>query len=184
MLVGYARTSTVDQQAGFEAQIRDLTALGCEEIFQEQVSSVAERKELGRALQFIRKGDVLIVTKLDRLARSMKHLLEIVETIKRKGASLRILDMGLDTNSSTSELIMHMLGAVAQWERTRMLERQKEGIAKAKTLGKFKGRKPTARAKADRIIELHNEGVRATEIAHRLEIGRASVYRVLGEKAA
>jgi DNA invertase Pin-like site-specific DNA recombinase len=182
MLVGYARTSTVDQQAGFEAQLRDLGALGCEEIFQEQVSSVAERKELERGLQFIRKGDVLIVTKLDRLARSMKHLLEIVDTIKRKGASLRILDMGLDTNSSTSELIMHMLGAVAQWERTRMLERQKEGIAKAKAEGKFKGRKPTARLKSERIIELKNKGVRAAEIAHRLGIGRASVYRVLGEK--
>jgi DNA invertase Pin-like site-specific DNA recombinase len=184
MLVGYARTSTVDQQAGFEAQIRDLKALGCEEIFQEQVSSVAERKELERAMQFIRKGDALIVTKLDRLARSMKHLLEIVDRIKAKGASIRILDMGLDTNSSTSELIMHMLGAVAQWERTRMLERQKEGIAKAKSEGKFKGRKPTARAKADRIMELHKEGVKAAEIAHRLEIGRASVYRVLGAQAA
>ena len=135
-------------------------------------------------MQFIRKGDVLIVTKLDRLARSMKHLLEIVERIKVKGASIRILDMGLDTNSSTSELIMHMLGAVAQWERTRMLERQKEGIAKAKSEGKFKGRKPTARAKADRIMELFREGVKAAEIAHRLEIGRASVYRVLGAQAA
>lgn len=184
MLVGYARTSTVEQAAGYEAQIRDLQALGCEEIFKEQVSSVAERKELERALQYVRKGDVLIVTKLDRLARSMKHLLEIVDVIKGKGASIRILDMGLDTNSSTSELIMHMLGAVAQWERTRMLERQKEGIAKAKTEGKFKGRKPTARAKSAQIIELHKNGVAAAEIAHRLEICRASVYNVLNAEAA
>jgi DNA invertase Pin-like site-specific DNA recombinase len=182
MLIGYARTSTVDQLAGFEAQISELKRLGCEEVFQEQVSSVAERKELERALQFVRKGDTLIVTKLDRLARSMRDLLKIVDGIKAKGASIRIMDMGLDTSSSTAELILHVLGAVAQWERTRMLERQREGIEKAKAEGKFKGRKPTARAKAPKILELHEQGVPAGEIAHRLEIGRASVYRVLAAR--
>src|SRR6186997_3430727 len=99
MLVGYARTSTVEQEAGFEAQIRDLKALGCEEIYQEQVSSVAERKELEAAIKFIRKGDVLIAMKLDRLARNMKHLIEVIDRVKAKGASIRVLDLGLDTTS-------------------------------------------------------------------------------------
>jgi DNA invertase Pin-like site-specific DNA recombinase len=179
MLVGYARTSTVEQEAGFEAQIRDLKALGCEEIYQEQVSSVAERKELEAAIKFIRKGDVLIAMKLDRLARNMKHLIEVIDRVKAKGASIRVLDLGLDTTSSTSEMIIKMLGCVAEWERIRMLERQKEGIAKAKADGKFKGRKPTARAKAAQVLKLRQEGIKPGEIAHRLDMCRASVYNVL-----
>src|SRR5215470_7069748 len=101
MLVGYARTSTVEQEAGLEAQERDLKALGVEKLFSEQVSSVAEREKLTAAIDFIREGDVLVVTKLDRLARSMRDLMAIVDKIKAKGASLRILNMGMDTTTPT-----------------------------------------------------------------------------------
>ena len=184
MLVGYARTSTVDQEAGFEAQLKELRAVGCEEIFQEQVSSVAERKELATALQFIRKGDTLVVTKLDRLARSIRHLLDIVDAIHAKGAALRILGMSIDTSNAAGQLMLTMFGGIAEFERNNMLERQKEGIAKAKSEGKFKGRKATARAKSDQILKLRAEGIKPAEIAHRLEIGRASVYRVLNAQAA
>jgi len=181
MLVGYARTSTLDQTAGIEAQERDLLAHGCEKLFREQVSSVdvPERKQLAEVLEFIRAGDVLVVTKLDRLARSVRHLLDVLETITAKGATLRILGLGIDTGTPTGRLMLNMLGSIAEFERDIMLERQREGIAKAKAAGKYKGRKPTAQAKAAEVAELHKAGVGATEIARQLGIGRASVYRVL-----
>ena len=103
MLIGYARTSTIEQEAGLEAQERDLRALGCQKVFAEQVSSVAPRAALAAALDFLREGDTLVVTKLDRLARSTVHLGEIVETIEKKEAHLRVANLGLDTSSATSK---------------------------------------------------------------------------------
>ena len=150
MHVGYARTSTVEQKAGFEAQKRDLLADGVERIFDEQVSSVGERKQLEVALDFVRDGDTLVVTKLDRLARSTIDLLKIVDRLDTKNVGLRILDFGggqIDTKSPNGKLMLTMFGAMAEFERDIMLERQREGIAKAKAEGKYKGRKPTARAK-------------------------------------
>lgn len=184
MIIGYARTSTLDQTAGLEAQERDLKAAGCEKLFVEQVSSVdiVARVKLAEVLDFIRAGDELVVTKLDRLARSVAHLLEILQRLTVKGASLRILDMGIDTSTAVGKLMLTVLGGVAEFERSIMLERQREGIAKAKAEGKYKGRKPTARAQADEIKRLRDEGIGATEIAQRLGIGRASVYRVLNEQ--
>lgn len=179
MLIGYARTSTLEQMAGFDAQVRNLEGAGAERIFREQVSSVAERPQLALALDFLRAGDVLLVTKLDRLARSTANLLEIVQSIEAKGATLRILDLNLDTATATGRLMLTMIGAIAQFEREMMLERQREGIAKAKAAGKYRGRKPTAKAKATDVHELRAAGVGATEIARRLAIGRASVYRAL-----
>jgi len=181
MLIGYARTSTLDQKAGFEGQLRDLEAVGCDKVYKEQVSSVDVRKrhELERAIDQLRDGDSLIVTKLDRLARSVPHLLEVLERIQDKQASLRILDMNIDTSTPTGKLMLTVLGSVAAFEREIMLERQREGIAKAKAEGKYKGRKPTAMAKADEVKQLQAEGVGATEIASRVGIGRASVYRIL-----
>lgn len=179
MKIGYARTSTLEQVAGFEAQIKELNEQGCEKIYKEQVSSVEQRQELSQALDFLREGDTLVVTKLDRLARSMRHLGEIVETIKGKNAHLQILNLGIDTSNATGELVLNLLGAVSQFERQIMLERQREGIAKAKSEGKYKGRKPTARAKADDVMKLKAEGKKPTDIAKELGIGRASVYRIL-----
>jgi DNA invertase Pin-like site-specific DNA recombinase len=179
MLVGYARTSTVEQVAGFESQERELKAAGCEKVFAEQVSSVARREQLEAALDYVREGDVLVVAKLDRLARSMRDLMEIVGRIKGRGASLRILNLGLDTTTPTGELILNVLGSIAQFERAMMLERQREGIAKAKADGKYKGRKPTARAQWDEVRRLKAEGMGAATIAKQLSIGRSSVYRAL-----
>lgn len=183
-IVGYARTSTIEQQAGLEAQMRDLSLAGVERdcLFTEQVSSVAQRRMLEEALRFVRKGDEFVVTKLDRLARSTAHLLSIVDQLNAKGVGLRILDFGgvaVDTASPSGKLILTMFGAMGQFERELMLERQREGIAKAKAQGKYKGRKPTAAAKAGDIVKLSNEGVGAAEIARRLLISRASVYRAL-----
>jgi DNA invertase Pin-like site-specific DNA recombinase len=177
--VGYVRTSTFDQVAGMEAQLRDLGAAGCEKVFSEQVSAIGERAQLEAALDFIREGDTLMVTKLDRLARSTQHLLEILDRVKAKGAELSILNLGIDTGTATGKLCATLIGAVGAFERELMLERQREGVARAKALGKYKGRKPTARAKAGEVMAMKAEGVRPVDIARRLGIGRASVYRVL-----
>ncbi len=151
------------------------------EDFEEQVSSVdvAARKKLTEALEFVREGDTLIVTRLDRLARSVPHLLEVLATLADKGASLRILAMGIDTATPTGKLMLTVLGGIAEFEREIMLERQREGIAKAKAAGKYKGRKPTARAKAEQVFELRKNEVGPSEIAKQLGISRASVYRIL-----
>lgn len=185
MLIGYARTSTLDQIAGFADQKRALARLGAERIFAEQLSAKdADRPELQALLGFVRQGDVVVVTKLDRLARSMRDLLEIVAKIQEAGASLRIEAMNLDTATATGKLMLGVLGSVAEFERDMMLERQRAGIAKAKGEGKYKGRAPTARAKSDDIRRLASEGMNKVEIARTLDVSRASVYRVLGDDKA
>lgn len=180
-MVGYARTSTVEQEAGLMAQERDLTAHGCTKVFSERVSSVAKRDQLDAVLEYVREGDVLVVTKPDRLARSTAHLLDIVQGLEAKGVALRILSMGVDTKTPTGKLMVTVLGAIAEFERELMLERQREGIAKAQAEGRYQGRAPTARNQAEEVRKLHAEGMRPTDIAKRLGIGRSSVYRALGE---
>ena len=182
MLVGYARTSTADQVAGLEAQLRDLRAAGCERIFEEQVSSVADRPRLQEALQFLRAGDKLVVTKLDRLGRNVRAVAEIADGLHARGVDLRILQFGndtLDTTGSTGRLTLNIFAAFAQFEREIMLERQAEGIAKAKSQGKYTGRKPTARAKAAEVVALFAGGKTVAEVVRATGIGRGSVYRAL-----
>ena len=179
MLVGYARTSTLDQEAGLEAQVRDLDAAGCRKIFQEHASSVGRRPQLQAVLDYVREEDTLMVTRLDRLARSVGHLVEITNALAAKDVSLRILNLGLDTSTSTGKLMLNVLGSVAQFEREIMLERQREGIAKAKANGRYKGRRPTARAKSPEALALAAEGLGPTAIAKQLGISRMSVHRIL-----
>jgi DNA invertase Pin-like site-specific DNA recombinase len=183
MKLGYARTSTVEQVAGLEGQERDLKAAGADRVYSERVSSVAKREQLETVIDYCREGDTLLVTKLDRLARSMAHLVLITQQLEKKGVTLNILDMKLDTSTPTGKLMLNLLGSIAQFERELMLERQLEGIAKAKADGKYRGRVPTAQRKAADVIKLRAEGLKAEEIANRLKISRASVFRVL-KKAA
>lgn len=185
MLVGYARTSTIDQTAGLEAQLRILEAAGCERVFEEQVSSVdvKARHKLDQALSFVREGDTLVVTKLDRLVRSMAHLVEIRQRLEARGTHLKIIDLNLDTTTPTGKLMLNLLGSVAEFEREIMLERQREGIAKAKAAGKYKGRAPTARARAVDVLSLKSAGVGPAEISRQLGLSRASVYRILADSA-
>jgi len=185
LLVGYARTSTAEQEAGLHAQVRDLQAAGCTKIFREQVSSIAERAELERALDYVRGGDTLVVTKVDRLARSTVGLWEIVkrlEAVEDGGVGLRVLNLGgetVDTRSATGKLILTIFAGFAQFEREMMLERQREGIAKAKAESRYLGSRPSARLKADEAAKLFKEGRTVTQIANALGIGRGSVYRAL-----
>ena len=188
MIVGYARTSTIEQDAGLEAQQRDLRAAGAEKVFVEQVSSVAARRpQLEAALDFVRDGDTLVATKPDRIGRSTEDLLAIVRRLEGKGVGLVVLSMGgqrVDTRTATGKLMLTMLAAVATFERDLMLERQREGIAKAKAEGKYKGRAPTARRQAAEVSRLKAAGVGPVDIARQLGIGRASVYRILADAAA
>jgi DNA invertase Pin-like site-specific DNA recombinase len=181
MKIGYARTSTADQQAGLDAQLSELQRLGCDKIFSEQVSSVARRDQLEAALDYLRDGDTLVVTKLDRLARSVRDLLTIIERVQGKDASIEIGNLGRLDDTATGKLMMTMLGAIAAFEREMMLERQREGIATAKAEGKYKGRAPTARRQAAEVRRLVADGISKSEIARRLGIHRASVHRVLAE---
>ena len=179
-IIGYARTSTADQKAGLEAQCAELEAAGCDKVYSEQVSSVAKgRPKLEAALDYVRDGDVLMVTKLDRLARSVADMVKITEQLTAKGVTLRILAMNLDTSTPTGKLLMNLMGSVAEFEREIMLERQREGVSKAKAAGKYTGRQPTARKKAGDVIRLKKAGSKADEIAAELEISRASVFRIL-----
>ena len=179
MLLGYCRTSTTDQIAGLEAQERDLLAQGCERLWKEQTSALGPRNALEEAISFARSGDSLVVTKICRLARSVADLVSIIDRLEKKGVSLRILSLGIDTATPTGRLMLNLLGSISQFEREVMLERQREGVARAKLAGKYKGRKPTARAKSDQILELDRQGLSREGIASQLGIGVASVYRVL-----
>lgn len=196
-MIGYARTSTREQEAGLQGQLRDLLAAGCAErdIYTEQVSSARERPELDLLRRrILRSGDVLVVTRLDRLARSARDTLTLAEEFGHRGVTLRILDPGMVLEppgsvnvgmaGAMSRMILTVMAAMAQLEREIMLERQREGIAKAKAEGKYKGQPPHARAKAPQVLALAAEGKTRSEIAGALSIGERSVYRILAERRA
>jgi DNA invertase Pin-like site-specific DNA recombinase len=179
MLVGYARVSSVGQS--LDVQLAALAKAGCEKVFAEKQSgtTTGKREELRDALDFVREGDTLVVTRLDRLARSASDLHTIVSQLSRKGVSFRCLQQsGVDTSTSTGKLLLGMLAAIAEFETDIRKERQREGIERAKAAGVYKGRKPSVDAAA--VRQLHEQGVSPTVIAKQLGIGRASVYRALG----
>ena len=174
---GYARVSTTDQN--LDLQIAALKAAGCEIIRSEKQSgtSTKGREELQNLLTFIRKGDTLTVTPIDRLARSIGDLQDIMRALKAKGAALKATEQPIDTGTAAGKAFLDMLGVFAEFETNLRRERQLEGIAAAKERGIYKGRPPAIDPKA--VAKLKAEGLGATEIAKRLKIGRASVYRLL-----
>ncbi len=177
-IVGYARVSSASQS--LDIQREQLEAAGCEKIFEEKRSgrSTVDREQLTAALDWLREGDVLVVTRLDRLARSMIDLRQIADRLVAKGVHFRALQQGaVDTSSSNGRLMLNMLGAFAEFEADLRKERQREGIERAKEEGVYKGRQP--RVPVAEVKRLHSEGVGPSEIARRLRIGRASVYRAL-----
>ncbi len=180
--IGYARVSTDGQS--LDIQLEQLQKGGCSKIFQEKISGAKQdRPQLGALLDYVREGDIVTVCKLDRIARSTKHLLEIVDHLEINGVAFKVLNINLDTSTPTGKLMLTMLGAIAEFERSLMLERQKEGIEKAKKAGRYKGRKATAKEKAPLVQELIQKNPKITKqaIADELEIGVASVYRILQE---
>ena len=182
MIFGYARVSTVQQDAGYESQIRDLREAGVleENIYQEKISArSAKRPEFDGLIRSMRDGDQLVVTKLDRLCRSVKDAMEILDVLKLKGASLKILNMGLDTSSATGQLVISVLASIAEFEANILRERQREGIDACKLRNGYHGRQPTARKKTDAVMAMVASGLNRQAIANQLEIGIASVYRII-----
>jgi DNA invertase Pin-like site-specific DNA recombinase len=175
--VGYARASSIEQS--LDVQIAALKAANCDVIRSEKRSgaSAAGRDELRTILDFIRAGDVLMVTRIDRLARSIGDLQDIVRELKAKGATLKATEQPIDTSSAAGKAFLDMLGVFAEFETNLRRERQMEGIAAAKAKGVYKGR--PASIDAAKVAALKAEGLGATEIAKRLKVGRASVYRLL-----
>src|SRR6516225_4955117 len=181
-LYGYARVSTVDQDCTLQEHA--LRAAGCEVIRAEKVSATRRegRTELALLLEFLRRGDTLVVTRVDRLARSIKDLQDIVYLLKERGVTLRATEQPINTQSATGKAFLDMLGVFAEFETNLRRERQLEGIAKAKEAGVYagKGRKPSIdRAK---LLELKAAGKNPTEIAKEMGINRVSVYRLLAEE--
>src|SRR5438270_5093413 len=181
-IIGYARVSTTGQDLSIQEVA--LKAAGCDVVRAEKRSgaSTAGRAELQTVLDFLRKGDVLMVTRIDRLARSIGDLQDIVRALKAKGAMLKATEQPIDTSTAAGKCFLDMLGVFAEFETNLRRERQMEGIAKAKAAGVYKGRRPSI--DLDKVKELNDNGLGATEIAKRLKIGRASVYRVLAMHAA
>lgn len=176
--IGYSRVSSESQS--LEVQEEQLLAAGCERIFAEKRSgrTTEGRDALADALNWVREGDVFIITRLDRLARSITDLRRIVDQLTAKGVGFRVLQQGgLDTTTSEGRLMLNILASFAEFEADIRKERQADGIAKAKAAGVYKGRPATINV--EEVAKLKAEGVGPAEIARRLGIGRASVYRAL-----
>ena len=179
-LYGYARVSSSDQDYSLQEQA--LRAAGCEVIRAEKASATRRdgRTELDLLLEFLRQGDTLVVTRVDRLARSIKDLQDIVYLLRERGVTLHATEQPVDTRSAAGKAFLDMLGVFAEFETNLRRERQLEGIAAAKVRGVYRGRKPSIDAKEiRRLSEVENLG--ATEIARQLGVGRASVYRALAQ---
>ena len=177
MKVGYARVSSVDQN--LDVQLETLKSYGCEKIYQEKVSgtSTQGRDELKECLEYVREGDELVITRIDRLARSVLDLQLIVKELSDKGVNLSATEQPISTKDATSKCFLDMLGVFAELETNLRKERQSEGILRAKQKGVYKGRKSSI--DADKIKELKESGLGATAIAKEMNIHRDSVYRVL-----
>lgn len=179
MKYGYARVSSKEQD--LSVQISALQSYGVSEdcIRSEKVSGTTTngRHELNTLLTFLREGDELVITRIDRLARSLIDLQKIAETLNEKGITLKATEQAVDTSTSAGKCFFDMLGVFAEFETNLRRERQMEGIERAKAEGKYKGRKQSV--DIQKVIELRNSGLGATKIANELNIGRATVYRYL-----
>lgn len=188
-IYGYARTSTFDQQYGLADQVEQLKRAGCGKILAEQVSAtdMAGRTEWAAMMKGLERGDVVTITKIDRAARNIADMVDITKRLADIGASIRILDMNIDTTTATGTLMLNIFASVAQFERDQMLVRQRIGIEAAKAKDKtlpleqrtYKGASPTARAKAAEVHALLAAGRSKEQVAKALNIGVASVYRIV-----
>jgi len=180
MLIGYARVSTVDQNLALQRDA--LTEAGCQKIYTEQMSgAVTERPALHDALEFARSGDTLIVWKLDRLARSIKQLIETVENLRIRGIGFRSLTEALDTTTAQGRLVFHMFGALTEFERSLIRERTQAGLAAARRAGRTGGRPPKLTEDDLEVARalLANPDIGVTQIAHRLGVSPATLYRYI-----
>jgi DNA invertase Pin-like site-specific DNA recombinase len=180
MLIGYARVSTQDQKP--ELQLDALQQAGCEKVFTEKASGAQrDRPQLKAALEYVRAGDSLVVWKLDRLARSLKQLIESVELLESREIGFRSLTEAIDTTTSGGRLIFHIFGALAEFERSIIKERTKAGLAAARARGRFGGRPPSL-SEDDLVIAtalLRDPDITVEEVARRLNVSPSTLYRHL-----
>ena len=182
-LIGYARVSTAEQDAAL--QLDALSAAGCDPLFEDHASGAkADRPGLAEALGYVRSGDALVVWKLDRLGRSMAHLIDTVRRLEAKGVGFRSLTEGVDTTTPGGTLIFHLFGALAQFERDLIRERTRAGLKAAEARGRKGGRKPTVTTdKLARARLLIAGGLTVREAAARLKVGKSTLYNALGTSA-
>jgi DNA invertase Pin-like site-specific DNA recombinase len=182
--IGYARVSTLEQEMAL--QLDALRAAGCDRIFEDRASGAkTDRPGLAQAIAFVREGDVLVTWKLDRLARSLPHLIETVNQLEKNGAGLRSLTEAIDTTTPGGRLIFHVFGALAQFERDLIRERTRAGLAAAASRGRRGGRKPVVTAdRLERAKALIAKGLTVREAASRLKIGKTALYHALTSKTA
>lgn len=178
-LVGYARVSTVEQDLSLQLEV--LKIAGCKKIFSEKISGSQKegREQLKDCLAYLREGDTLVVTRIDRLSRSLRDLQNLVYELKDQKIYFKATEQPVDTSNAAGKAFLDMLGVFAEFETNLRRERQLEGIAKAKKEGKYKGRQPTAKAKSHQVISLIKEGFTRQAVAQKLDIGVASIYRIL-----
>jgi DNA invertase Pin-like site-specific DNA recombinase len=182
--IGYARVSTLDQEMAL--QLDALRAAGCDRIFEDRASGAKiDRPGLAQAIAFVREGDVLVTWKLDRLARSLPHLIETVTQLEKNGAGLRSLTEAIDTTTPGGRLIFHVFGALAEFERDLIRERTRAGLTAAAARGRRGGRKPVVTAdRLERAKALIAKGLTVREAASRLKIGKTALYDALISKTA
>lgn len=176
---GYARVSTLDQHTSIQTE--SLYAAGCDRVWEEKATgtSRASRPELEAILSFLRKGDTLVITRIDRLARSVKDLQDIVYELKDKGVHLQALEQPVETTTAAGKAFLDMLGVFADFETNLRKERQLEGIAKAKTKGIYKGKKPLSAEKKKLVLELFSNGTKQVDIVKQTQLGRTTVHNIL-----
>lgn len=182
MLIGYARVSTTEQNVAL--QLDALQSAGVERTFVDEgiSGSVSSRPELDRCLEVLRSGDTLVVWRLDRLARSLRHLLELVESLSNRGVHLRSLTESIDTSSASGRLILSVFGALAEFERSLIIERTQAGLQAARSRGARIGRPAAMSAgQVEQAKTLVEAGHRVGDVARTLGVGRSTLYRVLGE---
>ncbi len=180
MRIGYARVSTRDQHA--EAQADALTAAGCERIFADKASGkLARRPELDEALRGLRAGDQLVVTKLDRLGRSLEHLIDLSNDLQARGVDLVVLDQGIDTSTAVGRMFFQILGAIAEFEHALMSERTRDGLEAARARGRTGGQKPKLGPRQARLArEMYEAGeLTVAQIAAEFGVTRPTIYRHL-----
>ena len=178
--IGYARVSTTDQDTGI--QVQQLKDAGCDKVFHEQLSGTrADRPELLAALDYLREGDTLTVTRIDRLARSLRDLQNLVHDLNERKIALQATEQPIDTSTAAGKAFLSMLGVFAEFESSLRRERQAEGIARAKAAGKYKGRPPISDKYLDDARTMIDQGVPKAKVARDLGIGRATLYRLLAK---
>ena len=183
-LVGYVRVSTLDQDT--TTQLERIKSVNCEKVFSEKQSGTTTkgRTALADCLDYMREGDTLVITKIDRLARSARDLHNIVHNLEERSIGLKVLDQNIDTTTPHGKAFLGMMATFAEFETNIRKERQLEGIAAAKAKGKYIGRKPTAQQKSDEIMKLVSEGITKAAIAEQVGVSVASVYNVINKAKA